>query len=51
MRRFLSAVVGVCLVVFASFVVFPGSLLQPHPAGLGGTHVVLVPAGDDPGGH
>lgn len=51
MRGFLSVVVGACLAMFASFVVFPGSLYQPHPTALGGTHVVLVPTGDDPGGH
>lgn len=51
MRGFLSFVVGACFVVFASIVVVPGTVSQPHPAGLGGIHVVLVPAGDDPGGH
>jgi hypothetical protein len=51
MRGFLSVMVVVCITVLAGLSTPPGSVYPPHPAGLGVTGVVLVPAGDDPGGH
>lgn len=51
MRGFLSAMVVVCITVLAGMSALPGSVYRPHPVGLGGTGVVLVPAGDDSGGH
>lgn len=51
MRGLLSAMVVVWVVVLAGLSALPGSVYRPHPVGLGGTNVVLVPAGDDSGGH
>jgi len=51
MRGFLSVMVVVWIVVLAGLSVLPDPVHRPHTAGLGGTNGVLVPAGDDPGGH
>ncbi len=52
MRGLLSVIVMVSITALAGLSVFPGLVHGLHTAGLGGTHVVLVPAGDDnSGGH
>ena len=51
MKGLLSAMVVVCITVLAGLLALPGSAYPPHPVGLGGTGGVLVPAGDDSGGH
>lgn len=52
MKAILSAMALVCFVTLAGLFVFPGPSDVSRITGLGGTHGILVPAGDDGiGGH
>lgn len=52
MRALLSIAMIACMTVVVGLGIVPGLTQRAHSGGVGGLHIVLVPAGDDnSGGH